>query len=268
MERTWSGRQIGVFRHYEERGPIFQARATASAMEGYKIGRMPVKNGHLVSGRPLVSARHPVDQNGIEAFGAWRPFPGIRRGCYPRKPVAGFRMSPKRAPEAFVSSALFNLGMGSVILSRFKSDGRVESGVFLLDVFCLGAKNAMFVQLDVTRYENELLERYSPRDALESIEPPCARKLVEDAVRYAAGLGFGPHPDYKKACRVFGGTDTGACTRQFVFGHEGKPHYIQGPNDSPQRVTRILNALEARCGEDNFFYTILEEDLPPDFPDV
>jgi hypothetical protein len=177
-------------------------------------------------------------------------------------------MGPKRAPEAFVSSALFELGMGSVILSRFRSGGRVESGVFLLDVFCLGVKNAMFAQLDVTEYENELLGRYSAPDPLESIEPSCARKLVEDAVRYAAGLGFGPHPDYKKGCRVFGGIDPGACTRQFVFGHEGKPHYVQGPNDSRQRVARILNALEARCGEGNFFYTILEEDLPPDLPDV
>ena len=99
-------------------------------------------------------------------------------------------MSLKRATEAFVSSALFELGTGSVILSRFKSDCRVESGVFLLDVYCLGVKDATFVRLDTAEYENELLKPYSARDALEPIEPPCARKLVEDAVRYAAGLGF------------------------------------------------------------------------------
>jgi hypothetical protein len=157
--------------------------------------------------------------------------------------------------------------MGSVVLSRFKSEGRVESGVFLLDVFCLGVKDAMFVQLDMEEYEDNLLRRYSAQDPLEPIEPPCARKLVEEAVRYAAGLGFQPHPDYKKGCRVFGGTDPSACTRTFVFGHEGKPHYIQGPHDSPQRVAVILRALKTRCGEGNFSYTVLDEDLP-DFLDA
>ena len=175
-------------------------------------------------------------------------------------------MSPKRAPEAFVSSALFEVGMGTVILSRFKSEGRVESGVFLLDAFCLGVKDATFVQLDVTRHEKQLLEGYSAQDPLEPIEPACARKLIEDAVRYAAGLGFQPHPDYKRACRVFGGTDPSACTRQFVFGDQGKPSYIQGPSDSPQRVARILETLRTRCGEGNFTFTLLDDDLQ-DFPD-
>lgn len=171
-------------------------------------------------------------------------------------------MGLKRAPEAFVSSTLFKLGIGSVVLSRFRSEGRVESGVFLLDVFCLGAKDAMFVQLDTTGYEHNLLKRFSGPNVLEPFEPSCARKLVEDAVRYAADLGFQPHPDYKKACRVFGGIDRGACTRQFVFGYEDKPHYVQGPHDSPQRVARILNTLKARCGEGNFNYVIVEGDSP------
>jgi hypothetical protein len=175
-------------------------------------------------------------------------------------------MSLKHAPEAFISSTLLELGMGYVILSRFKSEGRVESGVFLLDVFCLGVKDAMYVQLDIAEYENDLLNRFSGPNPLEALEPSCARKLVEGAVRYAASLGFQPHPDYKRACRVFGGTDPGACTRQFVFGYQGKPHYVQGPHDSPQRATRILDTLEARCGEGNFTYVVVA-DHPSDLSD-
>lgn len=171
-------------------------------------------------------------------------------------------MSLKRAPEAFVSSNLFELGMGYVILSRFKSEGRVESGVFLLDTYCLGAKEAMFVQLNVVEYKNDLLGGFATQAPLDPIEPSCARKLVEGAVRYAAGLGFQPHPDYRKGCRVFGGIDPGACTCQFVFGFKGKPHYVQGPHDSPQRIARILGTLRARCGEGNFTYAILADDLP------
>ena len=41
----------------------------------------------------------------------------------------------KRPPEAFRSANLFDSGIGYVVVSRFKSDGQVESGVFLLDAF-------------------------------------------------------------------------------------------------------------------------------------
>jgi hypothetical protein len=65
---------------------------------------------------------------------------------------------------------------------------------------------------------------------------------------------------------VFGGIDPGACTRQCVFGSQGKPHYVQGPNDSPRRVARILDTLKARCDEGNFTYLIVADD-PEDLPD-
>ncbi len=44
-----------------------------------------------------------------------------------------------------------------------------------------------------------------------AVEPCCARKLIEQATQYAQGLGFAPHPDYKKAARVFGGLDAEQC---------------------------------------------------------
>src|SRR4051794_29975436 len=117
-------------------------------------------------------------------------------------------MDSKRPPEAFVSSNLFELGIGYVVLSRFKPDDRVESGVFLLDTFCLGVKNAMFQHSSMAEYENNLLKHlFAQGRQRDALEPACARKLVEAGVRYAAGLGFQPHPDYKKACRVFGGLE-------------------------------------------------------------
>ena len=48
---------------------------------------------------------------------------------------------PSRPPtfEALWPKDLFEKGIGWVIVARFKSAGqRVETGVFLVDVFCLG----------------------------------------------------------------------------------------------------------------------------------
>jgi hypothetical protein len=56
--------------------------------------------------------------------------------------------------------------------------------------------------LDISEYEDEFLPRVGEQDPLEPMEPAGARKFVEGAVGYAARLGFSPHPDYKRACRV------------------------------------------------------------------
>ena len=59
-----------------------------------------------------------------------------------------------RPPQTFSPPNLFELGIGTVVIIRYKSGGRVEAGVFLLDVFCLGVKKAFFDQC----HEDELPE--------------------------------------------------------------------------------------------------------------
>jgi hypothetical protein len=87
-------------------------------------------------------------------------------------------------------------------------------------------------------------------------EPCCARELIEQAARYAQGLGFEPHPDYKKAARVFGGLHRGQRAESFTFGREGKPFYHRGPRETEDQARRILWQLEKRCGKGNYHYLV------------
>jgi hypothetical protein len=162
----------------------------------------------------------------------------------------------KRPLEAFRSASLFDTGMGYVVVSRFKSDGQVESGVFLLDVFCLGVKNAFFTRLSQSEYESRLVQRAFAKDGSQPLTPACARKLVHDAVAYAQNLGFAPHPDYKKACRVFGGISAAECSEVFTFGKAGRPCFVQGPDDSELFARKAMTLLTIRCGEGNFDYIL------------
>ena len=86
--------------------------------------------------------------------------------------------------------------------------------------------------------------------------PAFARKLVEDAVAYASALGLSPHSDYHEARTLFGDTDASECHEVFVFGQNGTPHFVAGPNDSPAKCQRIIQALNERVGPDGFHYTI------------
>lgn len=162
----------------------------------------------------------------------------------------------KRETEAYVDTNLFELGLGNVLVARFRASGLVEVGVFLVDMFCLGVKNAFYTRADETEYDSEMLDNIMPPENRAPIDPPSARKLVEGAVAYARDLGFNPHPDYKKAGRVLGGINPADSTASFTYGQNGKPFYIQGPHDSFQLCLRILKQLRARCGDANFDFMV------------
>jgi hypothetical protein len=170
----------------------------------------------------------------------------------------------KHFPEAMRSADLFDSGYGYLVVSRFKADGRVEAGFFLLDVFCLGVKDAGFQHFhSIADYKESLIDCLFPDGNSVRMTPEAARKLTEDAISYARGLGFSPGADYKKASRVFGGITTADCDEQFIFGQNDKPLYIQGPSDSPACVERILRMLEARCGEGGYHYIVAGDNFEP-----
>ncbi|MCZ6671898.1 MAG: hypothetical protein O7C75_03060, partial [Verrucomicrobia bacterium] len=89
-----------------------------------------------------------------------------------------------------------------------------------------------------------------------SLKPASARNLVEGAVAYAKQFGFAPHRDYQKGKRVFGGISVDDFDQTFEYGQDGKPFFIQGPYETPQRVDQIIASLTRNCGEDNFHYLL------------
>jgi hypothetical protein len=157
--------------------------------------------------------------------------------------------------EALWPTDLFEQGIGWVIIARFKAAGqRVEAGVFLVDVFCLGVKLAFYESCDRQDYLQRIRGHDESDFSMAAVEPCCARKLLEQATQYAQGLGFAPHPDYRKAARVFGGLHVEHCGEHFTFGREGKPFYCRGPRETEEQARRIIGQLEKRCGSGNYHY--------------
>jgi hypothetical protein len=155
--------------------------------------------------------------------------------------------------ECFVAENIFEAGIGSVIIARQIPNGEIAVGFFMLDSWCLGIKNAFLADLTEDEYQQKLQDvRFN--EEIQPVSPAYARKLVEDCGVYAKDLGFSPHPDYKKAKRVFGNIDPGECTESFKFGKDGKPYYVSGPYDTPEKTHKILKTLEKNCGTDNYHY--------------
>ncbi len=170
--------------------------------------------------------------------------------------------------ECWEASHLFShdRGIGSVLITRQTSGHQILLGVFLLDVFCLGVKNA-FVKLMSKEEYRAQLQQLQTNEGLKATSPECARKLIEDAEAYARELGFTPHKDYQKAKNIFGEIDTAECSRTFEFGRDGKPLYFAGPYDSQAFQQRIIKTLTEKLGPEGFDYIMPIGAPPADFFD-
>lgn len=172
-----------------------------------------------------------------------------REIAYQSNPVAFAARYPIH--QCLVNMELFASGMGTVVVSRRAPNGDIVMGVFLLDTFCLGVKNAFGRILMPYEYD-EMVAEMRQNELMQAVEPSYARKLVEASVVYAASLGFKPNPDYQTAKEIFGDIDASTCTDEFTFGKLGKPFYIVGPTDSPLRRRQIIATLEKNVGVGNF----------------
>ena len=156
-----------------------------------------------------------------------------------------------RAPvkACIVSDRLFAEGIGQLVLARTLPSGMVAASFFLLDVWCLGVKDAFFAVMTPQKF-GDRKDELSRQQSFTDIDPSIARKLLHDAAIYAAGLGLAPSEDFAQAEAIFG--DIPMAMETFPFGKNGKPFFISGPHDSPTRIRRILDTLAKRAGPDGF----------------
>ena len=158
--------------------------------------------------------------------------------------------------EALVPSRLFELGMGNLLFSRLLPDGRIAMAGFLVDMYCLGVKNAFIAIVPKVEYAMRRSSLWS-KENLQPMEPACLRKLVEGSVAYAQDLGFSPHRDDALASQIFGDVHVADCSAHFEYGHNGKPFYVSGPNETEAQVQAILAQLRRRVGEGNYDFLVL-----------
>ena len=94
-------------------------------------------------------------------------------------------------------------------------------------------------------------------------ETDPSRRPGEDrqgAVEFAGSFGFSPHPDFRHASRLLEGIDPADYPHEFTFGRDGKPFYIQGPNETPTQANAIAQRVEGAGGH----YIVVDSPDPDD----
>ncbi len=181
---------------------------------------------------------------------------GLSRAAIQQAPVFG----------AWVSEETFKSGMGTLIIARELDNDLIAAGIFLVDAWCLGVKNAFFRSFSPAFFE-EMLTSTHEREPLEVQSPEYAAKLIGDVIDFSRNLGFPPHADYGDASSVLAGIDRSLCAEIFVFGKEGKPFYFAGPHDTPSRSQQICSQLATACGEGNYHFMLPVGQSGKDFGD-
>jgi len=143
-------------------------------------------------------------------------------------------------------------GVACVLVAAPDKREKLSVCGYLVDTWCLGVKNVIGPQRMDKREFDALKCVYFGLWQSEGIPAPLelVQHLVLGAVEYARSLGFEPHRDFRRARRVLGSWDGPSA---ITFGRDGRPYYLNGPNDDPQHV---LATLERSIGRDGFHYSV------------
>ncbi|HEY4026332.1 MAG TPA: helix-turn-helix transcriptional regulator [Candidatus Dormibacteraeota bacterium] len=210
-------------------------------------GRSPKEIAQALGVRPAtvaalirtIAGRDAVAAPEAAVVGCWVS-PGWREGLT----VDGHPDWPD-GEEATPSAA----GLVSVLVARAHRYGKVTVCGYLVDAYCLGVKDVLGPRAIAGRELTGFVERYFQAYQSPPLPAPIdlARHLAWGAVEYARGLGFEPAQSFDAAAAGHLGplTETSAIR----FGRNGKPLFVQGPDDD---AARILRTLESTAGSGNF----------------
>jgi hypothetical protein len=166
------------------------------------------------------------------------PDPTVRLKAADRWPIVA----------SLVPENLWDLGLGNLLIARRTPDGQLACANFLVDVFCLGVKDATWLIVGPGQF-NEIRGRLNERGRFKEVTPEHFAKLVYCAADFGQSLGFPPHRDFRHAQKLLAGIDPSQCPDDFEFGQEGRPVYIRGPFESMDDA-RIIAARVRAIGGD------------------
>ena len=129
-----------------------------------------------------------------------------------------------------VTEGLFEVGIGTLHLARGATRDHLSVASFLVDIFCLGVKDAFVRSADGEEFAF-YFEAMAAEVPLKEVDPSYARKLLREAAAWAQSVGFAPHRDFAIVEQIFGDVDPAACDVEFRFGRDGRPVYLPGPAD-------------------------------------
>jgi hypothetical protein len=151
--------------------------------------------------------------------------------------------------QAWMATSLWQEGMGHMAIARHEpGSGGLIFGFYLVDVWCLGVKNAFWHSGSAGKFK-EMIQKLESSQPMAPVAPSCLVKIIQGALEYAASFGFRPHPDFRHASLLLTGIDPSECSEEYTFGKDGKLFYVRGPHETPAQALTIIERVRQAGGD-------------------
>jgi len=143
-------------------------------------------------------------------------------------------------------------GMVSVLVVRRETWDRLAVAGFLADVYCTGIKHIIgpdsLNEREMLRFREFFFSDYK---GYQEVPLDLARHLVFGADAYGQSVGIDSHEEFERVSPILGDPWEGPSA--ITFGREGRPYYVPGAYDDPQKV---IHLLRRKLSYDEFDYEV------------
>ena len=145
--------------------------------------------------------------------------------------------------------------MAYIVVARRHNNGNITMGMYLVDLTCLGVKDANS-KFNISEFEyREILEHANTTMEMEAVSYVLAHNIVFAAISFAEEFGFKPHKDFTEVAQYVLEEDTEEIELMDIeCGIDGKPGYIKGPHESETYAAQIIAQLERTAGPGNYSF--------------
>jgi hypothetical protein len=159
------------------------------------------------------------------------------------------------------------------LVARQHSNGNITSGLYLVDLACLGIKDTNWhFNMPISEYR-DYIDKFSEFEAgVEKIDYVLAHNIVHAGIDFADDYAFKPHKDFTSVTQFILDEDTDDIPIiEIECGLDGLPAYMPGPLHSDSKAKQVIAQLEKVAGPGNYFLIdengMVIEDSDEDFDD-
>jgi hypothetical protein len=156
--------------------------------------------------------------------------------------------------KCYINESWYDMGKGSLIISRKHSNGNITCGFYLVDLFCVGMKDSFYLyNISRNEFENVLDEMSEKEDLLE-IEYSLAHNIIYGSLDFAGTYNFKPHKSFQLTKYILEDAKKEIEYIDIPFGIDSKPAVVVSEQDPK---IAIINHLKKTLDDSDFL--VLDE---------
>ncbi|MDR1585418.1 MAG: DUF1186 family protein [Prevotellaceae bacterium] len=161
--------------------------------------------------------------------------------------------------ECLINKNWQESGLANILVVRQHKSGNYTIGLYLVDIFCLGVKNAAY-KFNISEEE---LEEIREHTLWEPVSYEVVHNIIYGGLAYAEDLGIAPHKDFALSRYILEEDTDEIPLIEYEFGKNGKPFLVA---NSKLELNKYRDILEKATGGDyNFSLPEDDEDEDDDY---